>query len=214
MEILARRLARKVSVSLNYDEEKEAVIAYGLVAAIQILTTILLVFLLGLILGAMIEALIVCFSASILRKYSGGAHAGTAEICTVFSSIFCACAGLVSKKLLTGIYSSPVMAVVLIVIFCLSFIAVYKFAPVDSPNKPIRTEKKKKAMRKGSCVILVAYAVISAVMFFFGERNGALKSYLISMLFGIAWQIFTLTRLGALFIEKMNKLLMRKEVRG
>ncbi len=68
MEKLARKLANNIALSLGYDDEKEAVVAYGLIAIIQVSIIILLVLLLGLLAGAPIEAMIICLSASILRK--------------------------------------------------------------------------------------------------------------------------------------------------
>ena len=46
-------------------------------------------------------------------------------------------------------------------------VVVNKFAPVDSPNKPIRTEKKKRRMRKNSFIILSAYFILSVIFFIF-----------------------------------------------
>jgi accessory gene regulator B len=212
MEKLARKLASNISSSLGYDDEKEAVVAYGLIAMIQITLTTLLVLLLGILAGAPVEALIICFSVSILRKYSGGAHAKTAEFCTGFSVIYCILTAVISKRLLAGIYNPIAMAVAIIIIFALSFLIVYKFAPVDSPNKPIRTEKKKKRMRKGSFIILSVYFVMSVTFFLLAYQSEIFESYGIGLLFGISWQIFTLTHLGAQFIGKMNQLfILRKE---
>ncbi|MGI5971870.1 MAG: accessory gene regulator ArgB-like protein [Oscillospiraceae bacterium] len=213
MEKLARKLASKISASLNYDAEKEAVIAYGLIAIIQIAVTVLMIFIIGLLLDVYVEALIVCFSASIMRKYSGGAHAGSAELCTSFSIFYCLLTALVSKRLLTPVYHLLPMAAAAILIFALSLIVVYKKAPVDSPNKPIRTEKKIKRMRKGSFIILALYLVLSAVFFILGFRHENFRSYGISMLFGLGWQTFTLINPGALFIGTMNKIFIKKEVR-
>lgn len=211
MEKLARKLASNISSSLGYDDEKEAVIAYGLIAIIQIFITVLLVLLFGILVGALAEALIVCFSVSILRKYSGGAHAGTIELCTGFSLLYCTTAAVISKWLLAGIYNPIPMAIAIIIIFGISFLVVNKFAPVDSPNKPIRTEKKKKRMRKGSFVILSVYLIISIAFFVLSFKYEVFKSYGISLLFGISWQIFTLTYLGSLFIGKMNDFIIFKK---
>lgn len=213
MEKLARKLACNISSALGYDDEKEAVVAYGLIAIIQVSITVLMILIFGILVGAPAEAMIICFSVSILRNFSGGVHAKTAEICTCFSTAYCTVTAVISKKLLTEIYNPVIMAVGLIVIFGLSFLIVYKFAPVDSPNKPIRTEKKKKRMRRGSFIILSAYFAISVILLVLSYRNEIFKSYGIGLLFGVSWQIFTLTYLGSLFIEKMNNLFyFRKEV--
>ena len=122
MEKLAKQLANNIASSLNYDKEKEAVIAYGLIAIIQVAITVLLILLFGIQIGAPIEALVICFSASILRKYSGGAHADTPELCTAISVIYCILMALLTKHLLTPIYNPIIMAVAILIIFscCLS----------------------------------------------------------------------------------------------
>lgn len=207
MEKLAKNLASKISRSLNYDEEKEAVIAYGLTAIIQIIITYLLILLSGILVKAPAEAVIICFSVSIFRKYSGGAHAKSAELCTAFSVLYCTLAAVISKRLLVPLYAPIPMAAAVILTFGLSFLIVYKFAPVDSPNKPIRTTKKIKRMRKGSFIILAIYFAITLAFFIFSNKTEIFKSYGISMLFGICWQTFTLTSPGSQFIERMNNII-------
>jgi len=211
MEKLARKLANRIALSLGYDDEKEAVIAYGLIAMIQIFITVLLVLLLGILIGATAEAMIVCFSVSTLRKYSGGAHAGSAELCTSMSVVYCTLTAFASGKLLLGLYSPLLMVPAIIVIYGISFLIVHKYAPVDSPNKPIRTQQKRKRMRKGSFIILSVYFLFSVVLFVFGCEFNFLNSYGISLLFGVAWQIFTLTSTGAFLLHNVDKL-FRKEV--
>jgi len=211
MEKLARKLARNISSTLSYDEEKEAVIAYGLMALIQVSATVLLVLLLGLAIGAPVEAMIVCFSASILRKYSGGAHADTAELCTLISGVYCTLTAFLSKHLLASIYSPAFMAAAALIVFILSFIIVYRFAPVDSPNKPIKTVRKRQRMRKGSLLILGFYVALSVTFFILSYKYGLFRSYGISMLFGVSWQVFTLTQVGNNFIERLNHILIARK---
>ena len=200
MEKLARKLAADISLSLGYDAEKEAVVAYGLIAMIQITVTTLLVILLGFLAGAPAEAMIICFSVSLFRKYSGGAHAKTAEICTCFSVFYCVVMALVSKRLLAGILSPIVLGAAVVLVYSCTFLIVYRVAPVDSPNKPIRTEQKKRRMRKGSFIVLSIYLAISVVLLIFGSKSDSIRSWEISLLLGVAWQ----TLQGSRFIGKMN----------
>lgn len=204
MEKLARKLANKIAVSLEYDKEKEAVVAYGLIAMIQVAVTVLLVLLLAILIGAPIEAMIICFSVSILRKYSGGVHAESAELCTFISILYCTGAAYLSKKLLLGIYSPIPMLAAVIAIYGLSYLIVYKYAPVDSPNKPIHTDKKRKRMRRGSFIILSVYLSLSIVFFVLGYEFKMLNSFGISLLFGVSWQVFTLTPLGSNLLGRLN----------
>lgn len=211
MEKLAQNLARNISSSLGYDEEKEAVVAYGLTAIIQVSATVLLVLLFGILAGVLVESLIVCFSVAVLRKYSGGAHAETAEFCTCFSAVYCTLTAFLSKKLLTAIYSFIPMAAAVTLVFILSFVFIYKLAPVDTPNKPIRTEKKKRKMRAGSFIVLAIYFLLSVAFLVLSPQSDRFKSYGISLLFGTVWQVFTLTHQGSLFIERMNDIFIKEK---
>jgi len=211
MEKMAKQLACNIASSLGYDKEKEAVIAYGLIAMIQITITVLIVLLFGILIDAPVEALIICFSASILRKYSGGAHAKTPELCTFITVVYCTLTAFLAKNVIATIYSPTPMIIAILIIFGLSFLIIYKFAPVDSPNKPITTEKKIKRMRKGSFIILALYLTLSIVFWMLSSHWEVFKSYGISILFGASWQIFTLTSLGLLFMGRMNNILLHRK---
>jgi accessory gene regulator B len=204
MEILARKLASNIAGSLGYDDEKERVIAYGLTAMIQTAVTVILVFAIGLIVGAPVEALIICFSVSILRKYCGGAHVGTIEECTSISVIYCVVFALISRQLLLPVLNIYLMLSIIIVVYALSFIAIFKLAPVDSPNKPIKTEKKKRRMRRGSFITLSAYFVLSILFLLLSFKYNITNSFGLSLIFGISWQILTLTKFGSYFLNKID----------
>jgi accessory gene regulator B len=204
MERLARKIASNIAGSLDYDDEKERVIAYGLTAMLQVAVTVILVFSIGLLVGAPVEALIICFSVSILRKYSGGAHAGTIEECISISVIYCVVFALISRRLLLPVLNTYSMLFIIIVVYALSFIAIFKLAPVDSPNKPIKTDKKKRRMRRGSFITLSVYFVLSILFLLLSLKYHNRSSLGISLLFGIIWQIFTLTKFGFYFLKKID----------
>lgn len=104
------------------------------------LYNILLVILFGRIFNVVIESLIVSFTISILRKYSGGAHSSSPGICLIVGTFIAVSIGLVSK---IGI-DFNINILIGIITFAWAYYIIYKLAPVDSPAKPIRTEKKVK----------------------------------------------------------------------
>jgi Membrane protein putatively involved in post-translational modification of the autoinducing quorum-sensing peptide len=204
MEWLAKKLANNIAVSLNYDAEKESVVAYGLIAMIQTFCTVLLVLIFGLIIGAPIEALIVCFSVSILRKYSGGAHVGTIEECTAIAVIYSVGCAAVSKFLLASHMNLYINIALILVVFLISYITIHILAPVDSPRKPIKTETKRKRMKKGSYIVITVYLVIETALVILQYRYTFVNSFILSLMFGLAWQIFTLTRVAAHFLQLID----------
>ena len=214
MEKRIRQQAKKIAISQGLDAEREAVVAYGLIAIVQIAITLSLVTLFGFLVGAPIEALIVCLSVSILRKYSGGVHADNADFCTFFSVVYCTVTAVLSKWI-AGIYQPMWMLGAMLAVYLLSFYYAYRYVPVDSPNKPIKTEKKIKRMRNGSFIILAIYAATSALFYWLSTFAPLYRSLGISLLFGVAWQVLTLTPLGAVLLHKLNDLpkIFRKETK-
>lgn len=212
MEKLARRIARDSAASLGYDAEREAVMAYGLIAIIQIVVTVGLALAFGLLVGAPLEALIVCFSVSILRRYSGGAHAHDVDFCTVVSVVYCTLAAAASKAL--ALWYQPIaMAIAILLVYGATWWIAYRYVPVDSPNKPITSEKKIRRMRRNSFAVILAYLAIQAAFFLAGIGRQAFWSLGISLLLGLSWQALTLTPLGAILLNKLNDLpkYLRKE---
>lgn len=205
MEKIIRRQASKIARSLGLDAEREAVVAYGLIAIVQITITILLALLFGFIIGAPVEAMIVCFSVSILRKYSGGAHAHDTEFCTVVSVVYCTIAALVSRLLAVN-HQAVLMLIAIAVVYAAVYWIIYRYCPVDSPNKPIKTEKKIKRMRRGSAIIVTVYVALQLLFYHFGGVSAAFRSYGISLLLGVSWQALTLTPIGAILLNKLNDL--------
>lgn len=207
MESLVKKLAHRIAQAQGYDNEKEAVIAYGLFAIIMTVITFLLVGFIGIIFDTLVESLIVFFSVVILRKYSGGAHAASAESCTLASIVFCTAAALLSRYVFYPIYDIRLMIAAVIVVYLFSYWIIIKRAPVDSPNKPI-SDKKKPRMRKGSLTVLSLYLLLSVVGIILGQPYPLFNAYGISLLFGVTWQVLTLV----VPITKLHKNIDRKEV--
>lgn len=196
MEQLSKKIAKKISLTLSYDEEREAVIAYGMIAIVQTIVTLLLILGLGLIFGILPEAFAVVLSASILRKYSGGSHAETIEVCTASAVVYGIGMGLVSRYLLQDVLNIYSMIAASVIVFAGAFWIIYKKAPVDSPNKPIRSEKKINRMRKGSFLVLSVYVLICIFLLIVSKYNILYMNIALCLLFGVIWQALTLTELG------------------
>jgi len=209
MEKLANKIANKISDELKFDDEKRKVINYGIYGLIQLVVFIFSTLILGLILGIAIEALIMSFTASLLRKYSGGAHVSNIEICTLISVMVATIFPLLIKYFLLSFMSIYILGFLVIIVFLLSFFFVYKLAPVDSPNKPIKTEKKKKRMRKGSFLSLILFLGVSILLLIFGTDYKIFYGFCLSILFAVSWQILTLTKLGAGLFNSVDTLIYK-----
>lgn len=212
MEQLSRKIAKKISTTLHYEQEQEEVIAYGLIAIVQIIVTLFLVSLFGLIFHVFLQALIVTMSVSILRKYSGGSHASSIEICTASAVIYSVGSGLIIRYFLYSLVNMNVMIVLTFAIFISAYWIINKKAPVDSPNKPIKSASKIRRMRTGSFIVLTGYLLINALLIYFAAAYSnatILNQYSLSLLFGILWQTSTLTAFSAKIAEKISTTVIR-----
>ncbi|EQB88605.1 accessory gene regulator B [Clostridium punense] len=208
MEKLCNKIAEKIAIELNFDRNKKEVIAYGMFALFQMILSIVLVALFGVLFNVLIKALIISFTVSILRKYSGGAHASSSISCIFLGTLICIGQAILVKFLGNQQVALNFMILSGAIIFAWSYFIVYKFAPVDSPAKPIKNKDKRQRMRKGSIIILSAYVVIviiNLVMYYF-IRNSIVINYCLSIYIGVLWQVLTITTYGNTFVTKLELL--------
>jgi accessory gene regulator B len=206
MEKLTKNIAETIGSELKLDNDRKEIIAYGTFALLHMALSIVLVIIFGRMFGVSIEALIVSFTGSILRKYSGGAHASSPGICAAAGTVVAVGQALFICFILTPLINLKLIIILGLLIFLWSFYIIYKLAPVDSDAKPIKTQKKRERMKKGSILILGTYlviAVLNIIMYLLiHEENFLIFSLCIYG--GIAWQAFTLTRGGHLIFSKID----------
>ena len=170
MEKASDYLAAKISVTLNFDKDFEEVLAYGAFAILQTFWSIILTLIFGIIFKVPLEAIVISFSAAILRKYSGGIHATTPNRCAVIATIiFVTIAVCISQLIKLNIIAS-------ILYYCSSFFLayyiVYTKAPKDTPNKPITDEAIKKHLRNNAIKTIYVFLTISLILsFIYADRK-------------------------------------------
>lgn len=205
LERISKKIGNRLGDELKLNNDDREVVAYGAFAFMQIILSIALVAILGAVFQVMTEALIISFSISILRKYSGGVHANSSDSCIIFGTIVSVGLALIIALLSPWIYISLILYCGLAV-FLWSYYIIFKLAPVDSLSKPIKKEEKRRRMKKGSILILNAYFVIILLFIFlyYFKETGDLLKYSMCMYAGILWQTFTLTKIGHSVIGKID----------
>lgn len=188
---------------LNLDKEKSEVVKYGIFALSQMIINIICVIIFGMIFNVLIESLIISFVVSILRKSSGGAHASSPEKCVIVGTIFSVGLALIIKAMNIRF---PYVCLFIIIVFLCAYYLIYKLAPVDSPNKPIRSVKKKLRLKKSSIIVLSIYLLIiilCLLIFIFTKKTEMLK-YILCICSGVVWQVFSLTKAGHNIFDIFN----------
>jgi accessory gene regulator B len=209
MEKFSKSVAAKLADELEYDNDKREVMAYGAFALTQMFISVGLVMIFGFMFHVVIEALIISFAASILRKYSGGVHASSPNTCTFLGIVVCVGFALLIKLVFAPLTDIKEFLIVGVGVFVWSIYTVNKLAPVDTPNKPIRSEAKRNRMRKGSLAVIGMYFLIACANLFVYLYFGwdAFFVYSICLTFGVFWQVFTLTGIGHWVIERLDLIL-------
>lgn len=203
IENICEKTSDYIAQELNFDDDKKSVINYGIFAFIQMGICIALVIIVGFIFNVTIEALIVSFTISILRKSSGGVHSHSPERCAVIGTVASVGMALISKYINVG-FSFVIF--VGGIIFIWSYYIVYKLAPVDSIAKPIKSIEKRRRLKKSSFMILSVYLIIVVfnIVCYLLMKKFNLLTYSLCIYMGLLWQVFSLTKSGHLILGKLG----------
>ncbi|APH17560.1 accessory gene regulator ArgB-like protein [Clostridium botulinum] len=208
-ETISNNIAKKIASELNLDNDKKEVIAYGTFALFQTIFSIFLIIIFGYLLNVQIEALMISFTISILRKSSGGVHATSPNNCAIIGTIICVGFAIIVVFLTSSLINLNILLFLGVIIFVWSYYIIYKLAPVDSKAKPIQKSKRVKKLKKSSIITLSVYLVIILINFilYYKMMNKKYIIYSLCVYSGIVWQTFTLTRYGHLVVKKLDDFL-------
>lgn len=208
VEKLSKNITKTIENQLDLDNDRASIIEYGLYAFFQMSISILITAIIGAIFNVMIEALLISFVIAILRKSSGGVHASTSINCTIVGALVAVTPAYVIKHIS---FNSNYIIIIGILLYIISFIIIYKLAPVDSPNKPIKKEDKIKRLKRGSIIILSIYMIVVLInlVLYYRNKSNVLLLYSSCIYIGIIWQVFTLTKLGHVIVKIIDSLLIK-----
>lgn len=207
MEQLAISFAKKLSNALNYDNEQEQVIAYGLIAMLQILFLFVLILVIGSIGGFVLEAILIFLGVGYLRRSTGGTHSNTMHGCNIISCISITLLSILSKYMLFPSLTFGAYLLIVIICYFICLCIVYKKAPVDSANKRITSNEKRARLRKQSFTTLIFYFSLIILFAFLSTNNIELRRISNSICLLTIWQCFTLTTIGSKILHRIDTML-------
>lgn len=209
MEAFAKKMAEAIGKSTQKSAEEIAVIAYGLIGIFQFTTIFLLSSAVGLIFGFWLEVLTVFLSVGFLRRLTGGAHSTGIYSCLVYS-VFFVCAISALARFLMPRLPWQVNLILCALIFLFGYVTVALKAPVTPPNKPCRTEKKRRRLRRGSFLVLSLFMLAVGLAFWGSTKAPRLYSIGIALALSTLWQILMMTRVGHGFVSFIDGLFSRQ----
>lgn len=206
MEKLAHSLSEIIALRLNYDEDKKAVIEYGLTAIFQIVSMFIVSSIIGLLAGFWIESMVIFLAVGLLRKSTGGAHSQTMQGCMIISVFSISFMAFIATYVipLTFKTNKYILIPLFIVLFLFCIIVAYRLVPIDTPNKPITKIEKIKKLRRNTFSTLIAYFLISEILAILFIDNVVLVDISIALCLATLWQVFTLTKIGHIVIGTID----------
>lgn len=204
IETLAHKMAEKIALQLDYDDDRKAVVAYGLIAILQMITLFIIITVIGIIFDFWYECMIIFLGVGIIRKSTGGAHSKTMNGCIIISVLSVTMLSALSRYLLCFPVNIYINLVVSLFVFIICFVIFYLRVPVDSPNKPIVKPEKIRKLRKQSFFVLTLLFFISITFILLTNYNKRFYSIAVSIRLTMLWQLLTLTKIGTLFLDEID----------
>lgn len=181
---MIRILAEKISIYLIKKgvielKEKE-LYEYSLIQLQRSLINITTCILLGFVLDATIQVIVITLIFMCVRVYAGGFHASSPGKCYILSFLI----SFVGIIIVKYIYINNI---VLCALFAFSYIIILAFAPVDTNNKRL-SEAQKMVIRKkcifvsGSICIIGIFSFVMRMKMLFAENTIAISEVAMGMI--------------------------------
>lgn len=208
IEMISQKIAFKISTKLCLNNDKEEVLAYGAFVLFQTIISIAMVAIFGMIFNVLMEAIIISFTASFLRKSSGGAHATSPMNCAIIGMIIFGILALLVKSYAINIsYSYLVVLVILAFIYALYIM--YNYSPVGTSTKPLKNETTRKRLKGVSIKIVISLFGLSILFIILYLQTLQIQfiNIVVCISVGAVWQSITMVSLGHKIIDGLDKVL-------
>lgn len=183
---------------LNENHQKRSIYYFSFQIIIGGIVKNIILITIALLLGIFIPTLLVILAFVSLRLLAGGYHMDTYGKCLFVSIGMFIIAALVARY--TYIYWTTTYLVVLIVITFLSGLYILiRYAPKDTPHKPITDSFEIKKFKILSLIHLLVWVTLTSILLSFG-----FKMYVIALDLGIVLELFTITPTGHKFFDAIK----------
>lgn len=201
MEIFIDKILYIYKKNLNIDKGKQEVLRFAIRLVISTFLGYSLTIIVALILKNLWYVLPIMIVVSIFRAFSGGAHCSNMFNCAVFSAGIMNILGLIAKLIVP---SKELIITMILAVFIFSVWSINKYAPADTPGKPINSKVKKEKLRKFSFSFVILWYGFSISWYLILNEFNFL-TYV--MAYAILWQSFTLMPVGYKFTHFVDKLI-------
>ena len=206
IEKIALNLSTRLGNKLDKGEEEKAILNYGLFIIMHTFIGIIITLLVGLITGMLIEILLITITSALFKRYTGGVHASTPEICLIIGVILSLILSILCRFIVINIDINKIVFAGMIII-AFSYYMIYYNCPVSSKNKPLKNEKTRKKLKKKAFILLNIYTILLIMLYiiYYILKIIIVKSIITSFILGIFFQMSSLTNIGSKTINLLDK---------
>ena len=205
IEKISLNLSTRLGDRLDKDEEEKLVLNYGLFMIIHTFIALVITLLVGLMTGMLIEITLISVTSSIFKRYTGGVHSSTPEICLIISVILSLILSILCRLIVVNINMNNIILIGVIVISFAYYMIYYK-CPIPSKNKPLNNKKIRKKLKKKAFNLLHIYIILLIILYiiYYILKLSIVKSIMVSFMLGIFLQMAVLTNIGTRFINLLD----------
>lgn len=204
IEEISRIIAFKISSRISLKSEEREIVEYGLKVFLSEVFSLSILFIVLFVTGLIKTGMSILIAAGVLRKFSGGAHCSSPMRCTILGVMTVPLFAFSVKRLLILGENKLLAAAV-----CLNVLSLFnclKYAPADSPQKPIN-EVSKKRLKRGALLLI---SITSSVFLIAGYFSFYIDiSFISAVSVGFFYQSITLTPVGYRFTVAMDRLMQK-----
>ncbi|WP_018210908.1 accessory gene regulator ArgB-like protein [Desulfitobacterium hafniense] len=192
---LSCSIANYFGRELELDEDKTDILRYGFEVIIGEGIKVISIFVMASLLGLTPYVLVAFLTVGTYRLFSGGYHSETYSRCFMFSMFLFLGMGKITQLLLPYFKLSVVQIITLIfIVFVWSLWIAIKWAPAETPNKPLAEGEKTRQKKLSVIWVLLWFLVTSFLVLAFPvERTGIIA---LGTLLAHIFQSFSVTPLG------------------
>jgi len=199
---LAVKCAAYLAQELGSDARQELRMSYGMEVLLGEIVKITCLVLLSWKLGILLEVLSITIAAGTLRLASGGEHCSEYYRCLVGGTVCFILLGW-GVHYLNFYFTGSGAYITIALSILLSWGVLFKYAPGETENKPIKNEKERVEFRRLSLIITATYGIVMIIFM----NNYLLRPLVLPILVGMVEQTFTVTPWGYRFMHSVDEAL-------
>ena len=196
--------ARHLALALNENHNKKSIYYYGFYIVLSTLVKGVILVSTSLLLGTLAPSLLILLAFGSLRLVAGGYHFDTYGKCLLVSLALILLGACISRYTYTY-WSTPVIVMLLLAVFAFSLSMLIRYAPKDTPTKPITDPAAIMMYKRLSIIYLGILLVLCCILTVF-----KLHMHIIAICTGILLEVFSITPTGHKFFNKIKVSLSKR----